>query len=636
MIMKKISLLLFAGLLTIPACSGGSSSSKEDKKLIEKHANVYRTVLNDSEAQQLGIRQLSYYKIGEVDYCVPEKEELIPYVSVEQYSKFYTPLLAEKAKSVLEESEEKITWRMYVSGIAIFAFDFTYSTQVITYAGSLSSALKTTQSVDSSSLLEGLKMQTDILNKGEVIVSTSIDTKGFDLDPIKKDNNYYIPLGLLDTVISKLSGVAIYNAFEEFYIASNSNINALSSTKFYESIEDSGENWSTPLDRAKNNALENIDKRVVIINHGIYPLMPLYLREHNRNLLSFFFEYFYGLKYVREIHSMKDYFKNSSLWEDLVDEDPLIRGNAFAKLIGGLSDGHTSTRTYNDYVWGETNQRYYDPMWVERLKLRKDLIEARKEAYIKYDYEHANSDEERNAIQEEGYEPDNYAIRYSDDGTLAFFDFQEFIFSMDKEDPEQYKKDTFTYFYRQFKNLKNGVKNVVVDMSSNGGGIVISLMKILALISKENTATIGFFQQAINAQQQYTISIDANGDGKYDKDDVFGDDYNIYLLTSPFSFSCGNAYPFLAQKQGFATILGERSGGGECIVETVLLPSGQYIGHSSLTRIGYYQPVYKGEEIDHYLFEGAEEGAPVEERYKVNYFNYFNFNYLASMLNASE
>ena len=53
------------------------------------------------------------------------------------------------------------------------------------------------------------------------------------------------------------------------------------------------------------------------------------------------------------------------------------------------------------------------------------------------------------------------------------------------------------------------------------------------------------------------------------------------------SFSCGNAFPFLARKQAFAKTIGVNSGGGECTVDSSFLPSGHGFVFSSLNHIGY-------------------------------------------------
>lgn len=629
--MKKLQILSLTALLIVPSCT--SAPSEETKVTIEKHANLYRTVLSATEAQQLGIKQQDYYKLGEVDYRVVEGEEMIPYVTMNQYVNFLSPLFKDTVKSIYQPGSDKISWGVSNKDNPVFMISINFTNSTITTAGSLSDVFVTSTPTDPSTYYKGMKMNAEVLNRNQIQPGKIDNYKGFDIDAIKVNNDYYMPLGLIDSEVSKYSGFAVYNAFNEFYLVSNSNTAALTDTKFYESTSAGAEEYVTPLHRAKKNAIE-IVKNTFTRDEVTYPIMPLYLREYNRNLLAYFFDSQYGLKYVRGVKSMKEYLQNSKYWEQLISEDALERGDAFSEFIGMLEDGHTSTRTYNDFVWGESKARVFGPLWQERVKLRSDLLEARKEAYTKYDYLHASSEEEKQEILKEGYEPDQYAVRYSDDNTMAFFNFDGFVFSVNDEDPEKYKNDTFTYFVRQFSNLKEGVKNVVIDMSTNGGGIVIALMKILALISKENEAHLGFYNQSMNIQQLYTFSVDTNGDGQYDKEDVYGDDYNIYILTSSFSFSCGNAYPFLAQREGFAKIMGMRSGGGECTVETCLLPSGQFIGHSSMTRIGDYQPVMNGTEIDHYDFYGAEGGSPVDEGYAVNYFDYFNFNYLAELTKA--
>ena len=113
-----------------------------------------------------------------------------------------------------------------------------------------------------------------------------------------------------------------------------------------------------------------------------------------------------------------------------------------------------------------------------------------------------------------------------------------------------------------------------------------------------DTATL---LRAVDIKANLVLMAKNGVDGVYDKEDVYGDDFNLYILTSPYSFSCGNAFPFFAKKCGLAKTIGVKSGGGECAVYEAHLPSGERFYHSSNLHIGWYDELTKN-------FEGDEPG----------------------------
>ncbi len=95
------------------------------------------------------------------------------------------------------------------------------------------------------------------------------------------------------------------------------------------------------------------------------------------------------------------------------------------------------------------------------------------------------------------------------------------------------------------------------------------------------TAVLGFMSPdgEVNLTYNHTLNqnycsewyhVDTNLDGKFDARDGFGGQYDFYVLTSGFSYSCGNAMPFFAQVDGLAKIIGEQPGGCDCSVAPFL------------------------------------------------------------------
>ncbi len=113
---------------------------------------------------------------------------------------------------------------------------------------------------------------------------------------------------------------------------------------------------------------------------------------------------------------------------------------------------------------------------------------------------------------------------------------------------------------RAMKNPK--IRNIIIDDSDNGGGNDIAMLAIEWMMTGK-----GYIRDwdAINGQYNTkTEQFDYNFDGKVDDSDVSPfTGYRYGVLTSDYSFSCGNAFPWFMHEHG-AMILGQKSSGGAC------------------------------------------------------------------------
>ena len=109
------------------------------------------------------------------------------------------------------------------------------------------------------------------------------------------------------------------------------------------------------------------------------------------------------------------------------------------------------------------------------------------------------------------------------------------------------------------------IRNVVFDLSGNGGGSPDVVMAIMAL-------TFGQYQvygeNVITGQpMKVTFEIDTNFDGVFDeKDKKVKYDFNYGVLMTKHAFSAGNLFPFIMQEAG-AVLIGEPSSGGSCSIQ---------------------------------------------------------------------
>ena len=83
-----------------------------------------------------------------------------------------------------------------------------------------------------------------------------------------------------------------------------------------------------------------------------------------------------------------------------------------------------------------------------------------------------------------------------------------------------------------------------------------------------------------------SFKADANLDGVFDeKDSLAG--YDLFCVTSPCSFSCGNMASSELRNSHIVTMLGQTSGGGTCIVVPFSLADGTVFSVSSCRRMSY-------------------------------------------------
>ena len=161
-------------------------------------------------------------------------------------------------------------------------------------------------------------------------------------------------------------------------------------------------------------------------------------------------------------------------------------------------------------------------------------------------------------------------LRYFDDMAVISFDEFEDNASLWKDweaGPIPEDDGVIGFFYDCFQDIETHpeVKKVVIDLTVNGGGLADVVLAIMGFIQRgESTATLVSNATGSVHTEKYTV--DTNLDGVTDALDSFDGQYDFYILTSEFSFSCANFLPALAKEQGAASIIGHRSGGGSCPV----------------------------------------------------------------------
>ena len=238
---------------------------------------------------------------------------------------------------------------------------------------------------------------------------------------------------------------------------------------------------------------------------------------------------------------------------------------------------------------------------------------------------------EANSVYSELY---NYRAQYGQEGnglfaynSTAVIRFDEFSLTLNdgsptKESVEMDNSSTFALFYKSFKEIaeNSSIKNVVFDVAMNSGGAAMALGHALSFLtddaislSAKNYNTGATFKEVIY------VDDDFDGDAK-DADSYANAGYNFYILTSESSFSCANAFPCIAKDNNWAKIIGQRSGGGDCIVASGCTPDGTMYSMSGSTS------------LIHEDGSSFDDGAEVD--YEIDYSHFYDLEYLDSFLSS--
>jgi len=166
---------------------------------------------------------------------------------------------------------------------------------------------------------------------------------------------------------------------------------------------------------------------------------------------------------------------------------------------------------------------------------------------------------------------------------------------------------------------KDRVKNVILDVTLNSGGSTDIVMTLLSLVARDESERqqVKLYSDYVITKQASTTSfvVDRNFDGKFDEADAKVDysDLNFAILTSNYSFSCGNLMPSMMRDSGFK-VMGERSGGGCCAIQSQYTPDGMPY---TISCYRLRMKNAKGENID--VGVPVDIAIPVEKFYDIDY-----------------
>jgi hypothetical protein len=116
------------------------------------------------------------------------------------------------------------------------------------------------------------------------------------------------------------------------------------------------------------------------------------------------------------------------------------------------------------------------------------------------------------------------------------------------------------------------VKNVIIDITANGGGSLDIVLAMTSLIMNRSYIVV---DNSLTGQRSYIeYEVDRNFNRSFDAADKFVHyDKNFAVLTSGMSFSCGNLFPSIL-KDNRVPVMGTTSGGGACAIQAMCTADG--------------------------------------------------------------
>ena len=302
---------------------------------------------------------------------------------------------------------------------------------------------------------------------------------------------------------------------------------------------------------------------------------------------------FYGLKDAHNIKDFDLYFQQTGqppLFEDLLDPDAAKADSAISRLtLYWMDDSHSGFLS-RSYLTESTPENKFGVSILTRSLTGQTRLVARAkypEASLPYyevgDTAYVTFDSFDRTEGDIGEYADYYAL--SENGELPL--------------------DTVGIIaeaHRKITRENSPIKNVVLDLSCNGGGDAATALYTLgwflgiAQISLTNTFT--------GAQTTSYFRADVNMDHQFNEEDTLANrGLNLYCLISPGSFSCGNLVPWAFKADGGVTLLGRVSGGGSCVVQSATTAWGTSYRISGMKRLsfmknGAYYDVDQGVEPD--------------------------------------
>ena len=486
----------------------------------------------------------------------------VPYVELSEFFvNFFSRSLMENAPNFFDVSNGTVTNRFTDTSLIFDVKNNRLTTSDLDQFTNYNSSLKTPIDIVDSASNNLAKLNTEKCSytKGKEI---TYDLNRYSLRLISHDGKIYAPFSVLENVV--LSPIFMRMAFngDDYYF--------VTTTGFIDS---------------KTNELNDYGKM-------------FYSGSLSKTRSKSYATYFYG-SFLFEMENYNGHYprlgitdldkklSELGLKEDLLSTESDYANSAMAKAINEIfhDGGHTA---------------FYHRGMTSKFSAEKDS--ALQSMIINYDTRYVNTMmtyKTLHSLRKE--EMSLVEISSSKETAVIHFDsFAAHTTPITKANVTVDTMSTFANLYNAFNELskESSVKNVIFDISLNGGGAASALSEALSFMT-DDPVEITVTNTQTGAVITEAIDFDNNLDGSTADNDSYSGKYNFYILTSEFSFSCGNAFPCIAKDKGYAKIIGHKSGGGDCaVIPSVSTDGGVWTMSSNYSITSNGKDVDDGKDVD--------------------------------------
>ncbi len=430
---------------------------------------------------------------------------------------------------------------------------------------------------------------------------SSVDLGAYGIDIVEEDGKLFFPVPTLSDLYSSVNQAVVYWNGEVFYYNSV--------------VMDGGAKSQDPA--ALSILVKNMERSATLANYTY-------------NEICFNIDNFFGFPCTQS--PFMDKVQEVGLDKALDEYDPECK----QLILAPESEYHIAGiyRLFNFWLCDGGHTGAYMNDLIETLYLDEDdyyrVVGAiRTYGYPDTDYENVYVD------YNDSYMDTLYQIYftkvavladeyYIEQGDTAMIEFDEFNIDFAAWEPflkgetdfpvSEDESDTFLFVLSCLERAKQNpeIKNIVFDLSMNGGGYVAVYIALMSLIN--GTAEYNLYDRYTGEMVLLDYAADVNLDGVLDEADLNVwqeySDFNFAVLTSMCSFSCGNMFPS-AMKDAGLMVIGEQSGGGTCPLDYNSTAEGlEYItsaGDSMLINANC-ENIDDGVPVDADLLEYDDEG----------------------------
>ena len=551
---KFLTLTLLACMLA--SCSNNSTNTNtsvptSQNQIQSTSTSTSGTVVKQVLGSKLYDKDLSQSVSLPTTYF--ESEGDVPYVTLNAFLAFLTPLYTVDSTGTVTNTYTKVTIKFDVNSNTISSDDYD----------------KATSPLENDKLpLDMANSKQDILSSYDVTNSTYTKGEKFEINlnnyhakMISYGGKVYVPFAYVEAIfMSPLGARFAFNGSDYYMIDNDYLIDSTNSTETNTVLSAYGNAYY-------NGAYSKLTSRSTSFSNYFY--------------YSFLFEMenFYGRYKELNITSLDEKLNSLKLTGDeTLTIKQAILSSSSATASAGIADainqvfgdgGHTSFVGRGSSVTFDStinttlirNILFYDNRYANNLNnIYRPLIEAFKNNNAS-GYQTYGSTA---VIRMENFSIDAYQMSEKKTADPTYYPTAEIV----KAGLNADKPSTFSILYSCFEKITadSTIKNVVFDITLNSGGAVCAMLQALTFMSSDASASLYIKNTKTGAISKETVKYDNNLDKKFDSKDSYAGKYNFFILTSGFSYSCGNSFPCIAKDNNLATIIGQTSGGGNCTV----------------------------------------------------------------------